>query len=84
MQSQQFIDELVECYTSRDCSSGPTTPLLITRTQCCVNTPEAVGFKVEGSEACNLCLGKSLFKKLMLLTENILACLAHAQQLPLY
>ena len=51
-------DELVECYTDSDCLSA-TTPLLMTRRECCVDTPGDTGFRTVGSETCNItfCVG---------------------------
>ena len=48
--------DLVECYTDNNCLSQ-TTLLLMTRRECCVDTPEAVSFKVEGDETCDICTG---------------------------
>lgn len=52
-------NELVECYTDEDCYDQ-TTPLLMTREECCVGTAEAVGFRTEGGEICNICTGKQV------------------------
>ena len=52
-------DELVECYSDRNCLSE-TTPLLMTRRECCVDTQSAAGFKLEGSGVCNVCVGEYL------------------------
>lgn len=45
-------DELVECYTNEDCSAG-TTPLRMTRRECCVT--EGKSFD---NGTCNICVGK--------------------------
>ena len=66
-------DELVECYTDSDCLSA-TTPLLMTRRECCVDTPGDTGFRTVGSETCNItfCVG----------TYNIIAYIHALIQLP--
>ena len=46
----------MECFTDGNCLSE-TTPLLMTRRECCVDTPAAVGFREVGFETCVICVG---------------------------
>ena len=49
-------DELVQCFTDNDCFSE-TTPLPMTRRECCVDTPDGTAFRGVGIETCNICTG---------------------------